>query len=99
LKNRLKSYNSDKKDDIIPIYIFETDDVDEIERCIKFYGQKYKYRKYKEIYKADINMLKDLINECSDFNKKTNLKHKNFKNKFKQNGGSHFNYYIAVYPL
>jgi hypothetical protein len=37
-------------------------------------------------------MLKDLINDCSDFNKKTNLKNKWISNK--QNGG---NYYIVIF--
>ena len=92
LKQRLKQYNGDKKDDIIPLYIYETDDIDNIEKCVKIYAKKYQYRKYKEVYKADINMLKDLINDCGEFNKKTNLKIKWKSNK--QNGG---NYYIAVF--
>jgi hypothetical protein len=92
LKQRLKQYNGDKKDDIIPLYIYETDDIDEVERCIKSYAKQYQYRKYKEVYKADINMLKDLINDCGDFNEKTNLKMK-WKS-YKQNGG---NYYIAIF--
>jgi hypothetical protein len=58
LKNRLKQYNGDKKDELVPIYIYETDDVDIVESCIKSYVKKYQYRKYKEIYKTDINMLK-----------------------------------------
>ena len=92
LKQRLKQYNGDKKDDIIPLYIYETEDIDEIERCIKHYAKKYQYRKYKEVYKADINMLKDLINDCGEFNDKTNLKNKWKSNK--QVGGRH---YIAVF--
>jgi hypothetical protein len=91
LKQRLKQYNGDKKDDIIPIYIYETDDIDEIEKCIKSYGKKYQYRKYKEVYKTDINVLKELINECGEFNDKINLK---MKWKSSQKGG---NYYIALY--
>jgi hypothetical protein len=92
LKKRLNSYNGDKKDDIIPLYIYETNNVDAIETCIKSYAKKFKYRKYKEVYKADINLLKELINDCSEFDEKTNLKMK-WKAK-KQEGG---NYYIAVY--
>jgi hypothetical protein len=38
-------------------------------------------------------MLKDLINDCGEFNEKTNLKIKWKSNK--QNGGS--NHYIAVF--
>lgn len=100
LKQRLQTYNGDKKDNIIPIYIYETDDIDEVERCIKHYGKKYKYRKYKEIYKADINMLKELINECGEFNEKTNLKFK-YSRKINQKGGNkqNFNYYVILYKL
>jgi hypothetical protein len=70
LKQRLKQYNGDKKDDIILLYVYETDDIDNIEKCVKIYAKKYQYRKYKEVYKADINMLKDLINDCGEFNEK-----------------------------
>ena len=92
LKNRLKQYNGDKKDDIIPLYIYKTNNIDEVERCIKSYAKQYQYRKYKEVYKTDINMLKDLINDCGEFNEKTNLKMK--WNSNKQNGGNH---YIAIF--
>lgn len=90
LKKRLKTYNGDKNDDIIPIYIYETDDINEIERCVKKYAKKYQYRKYKEIYKTDLNMLKELINDCGEFNDKTNLKMKytSWKKNNKQNGGT-----------
>ena len=97
LKQRLKSYNGDKKDEIIPIYIYESDNIDAVEECIKRYTKEYQYIKYKEVYKADINMLKDLINDCGEFNKKTNLKMKWISSKLnKQNGG---NYYIALYCI
>ena len=91
LKKRLNAYNGDKKDDIIPIYIYETNDINEIEKCVKTYAKRFQYRKYKEVYKTDINVLKELINDCSVFNDKTNLK---MKWKGKQYGG---NFYIALY--
>lgn len=91
LKNRLNAYNGDKKDDIIPLYIYESDDINNVEKCVKTYAKKFQYRKYKEVYKADINLLKELINDCSEFNQKTNLK---MKWKGPNTGG---NYYIALY--
>ena len=91
LKKRLLSYNGDKKDDIIPLYVYETDDIDNVELCIKSYMKKYKYRKYKEVYKVDINLLKELINDCAEFNEKTNLKIK-WKSNIK--GG---NLYLTIY--
>ena len=92
LKKRLSQYNGDKKDNIIPLYVYETDNIDEVERCVKSYAKQYQYRKYKEVYKADINMLKDLINDCGEFNEKTNLKIKWKSNK--QIGGNH---YVAIF--
>jgi hypothetical protein len=91
LKKRLNSYNGDKKDDIIPIYIYESDNIDAVEECVKRYAKEYKYRKYKEVYKTDINMLKELINECGEFRDKVSLK---LKNKSYQKSG---NYFIAIY--
>jgi hypothetical protein len=93
LKKRLNSYNGDKKDDIVPRYIYETNDIDNIEQCVKTYSKKFQYRKYKEVYKTDINVLKELINDCGEFNEKTNLK---MKWKGKQSGG---NLYIALYKI
>ena len=92
LKKRLLTYNANKKDEIVPIYVYETDDVENVEKCIKTYAKQFQYRKYKEIYKTDIDMLKELISDCSEFNEKTNLI---IKHKYKgQTGG---NYFIAVY--
>ena len=92
LRKRLTTYSSSKMDDIIPLYVYETDNVDAVEKCVKTYAKEYQYRKYKEVYKADINMLKDLINDCGEFDNNVTLK---MKNRTKhQNGG---NYYIAIY--
>jgi phage anti-repressor protein len=94
LRDRLEKYNGSKKDDIVPRYIYETDNVDEVEMCIKSYAKKYKYRKYKEVYKADLDMLKELVNDCGDFNKNIMLK---MKNRSKIQKGGNANYYIAIY--
>ena len=44
-----------KKDDVIPLYVYKTND--NIEKCVKTYTKQYQYRKYK----ADLNMLKNLM--------------------------------------
>ena len=59
LKNRLLKYNTDKKDDIIPIYIYESDDIDSVEKCIKLFMKQYQYRKYKEVYQVNIEIIKN----------------------------------------
>jgi len=94
LKNRLLKYNADKKDDIIPIYIYESDNIDAVEKCIKAFMKEYQYRKYKEIYQVNIDIIKDFINKCGDIaNLSANLKDKNKS----QIGGSKNNYYFAIY--
>jgi hypothetical protein len=92
LRKRLNSYNGDKKDDIIPIYIYETEDINNVELCIKNYAKEYQYRKYKEVYKIDINLLKELINNCGEFNNKTSL-----MMKWKGNNIEGGKLFIAVY--
>jgi len=57
LKSRLLKYNEDKKDDIILIYVYESEDIDAVEECIKRYAKEYKYRKYKEKNLLKINFL------------------------------------------
>ena len=52
------------------MYVYETDDIDNIEKCVKIYAKQYQYRKYKEVYKANLNILKDLINDCVNLMKK-----------------------------
>ena len=66
------------------------------ENCIKTYTKEYQYRKYKEVYKIDINLLKELINDCGEFNEKTNLKMK-WKGKGIGKGMNGGNLFIALY--
>lgn len=96
LKNRLLKYNTDKKDDIIPIYIYESEDIDAVEKCIKAFMKKYQYRKYKEVYQVNIDIIKQFINKCGDIAEIELDIHLKTKNKT-QKGGNHANYYIALY--
>lgn len=90
LKSRLKNYNSDKADNIKPVLIYETDNIDEIEKCIKIYAKEYQYRKYKEVYQISIDMLKDIITTCINTSCKMDLIKK--RKPLQQKGG---NYYLV----
>ena len=50
LKKRLVEYQLDKANDMRPIFIYEVNDIDNIEACVKRNMKEYQYRKYKEIY-------------------------------------------------
>lgn len=65
-KNRFNTYNSGNANDIDPLFILEVNDIDKVEKCIKNLISDYQYRKYKEIYKTDIDTLKTAFVSCDD---------------------------------
>jgi phage anti-repressor protein len=95
LAKRLNGYNSGRADDLVPLLVFETDDIDLIENCVKSLLKKYQYRKHKEIYEADIDSIKKALESCYQTNKcieliETNKTHTKTKAKYKtldQKGG------------
>lgn len=99
LKERLLKYNADKKDDIIPIYIYETKDIDAVEKCIKAFMKKYQYRKYKEVYQVNIDIIKDFINKCGNIAETDLQIHFKQQNKIKKGGNitNNLNYFMAIY--
>ena len=63
-KKRLLSHNSSHKDNMKIILIYETDDIDNVEKCIKLALKSKQYRKKKEIYEIDLDLLKEIIKDC-----------------------------------
>lgn len=102
LKKRLNTYNTGNANDIEPLFILPVNDVDNVETCIKKICKLYKYRKYKEVYEIDIDVLKNVMIECSDFVNKMNnyLKNtvakKDFKNKISRMKQKLDKYYIYI---
>lgn len=72
LKNRLKSYNSGLANDIEIVLVYECDDIDQVEKCIKVMMKNAQYRKYKEVYKVDIDIIKKAIDNCDSKIKEIN---------------------------
>lgn len=77
LKNRLNGYNSGKADSIAPILIYEANDIITVENCVKALLKKYQYRKYKEVYEADVDLIKESIKQCDELNSCLTLIKKN----------------------
>lgn len=76
LKKRMSQYNGDKIYNVTPVFVYETNDMKAIEKCVKTYGIEFQYgNKGKEMYKIDIDILKNLIADCAEFNDKTRLKY------------------------
>jgi phage anti-repressor protein len=87
LKNRLNTYNSGNANDVEPLFIIPVDDIDSVETCVKKACRNLQYRKRKEVYEIDIEVLKKITEECNDFTKKlaSILADKKEKSNFKKN--------------
>jgi len=74
LKQRLKSHQSPLSNDINILYYFETDDINRIEKCLKTFIKPYQYRKYKEVYQVNIDIIKDVISSCANISENIKLR-------------------------
>lgn len=84
-KKRFNSHNSPLANDLEVIMIYEADNIEQLESCVKIMMKKAQYRKYKEIYEVDLDIIKNIIKNCDvKLNEINNMIDK--KNK-KQKGG------------
>jgi superfamily II DNA or RNA helicase len=88
-KTRFSKHNSPMANDLEVLFQYETDNIDQVESCIKIYMKKAQYRKYKEVYQVDLNIIKKTIKKCdveiNEINKEIDRKNK------KQKGGNLLN--------
>jgi phage anti-repressor protein len=86
-KTRFSKHNSPMANDLEVLFQYETENIDQVESCIKSQMKKAQYRKYKEIYQVDLDIIKKLIKNCdtniTEINKEIDRKNK----KIKQKGG------------
>ena len=82
-KERKQVHDSSHPDDMEIIFIYETKNIDEVENCLKAILKSTQYRKRKEFYQIDENILKKLIYTCDNMT----LKVKKINKKIKQFGG------------
>ena len=92
LKKRLQSHQSPLSHDIDILFYYEADDIVKIEKCIKLFMKEYQYRKYKEVYKINIDIIKSLIKNCDNI--KISLDEKVRLSELKEDKNK--NYYINI---
>jgi hypothetical protein len=66
LAARLRSHGSSLADALEVVYVFKTRCVDKVESCMKLMLREMQYRKYKEVYEVDLDVLKKVIAGCDD---------------------------------
>lgn len=88
-KTRFSSHNSPLANDLEVLFQYETENIDQVESCVKALMKKAQYRKYKEIYRVDLDIIKQVIKNCdteiNEINKEIDKKNK------KQKGGAIIN--------
>lgn len=86
-KIRFPNHNSPLANDLIVIFCYETENITQVELCVKAYMKKAQYRKYKEIYRVDLNIIKKTIKICDTKIKEINNEIDKKNKKIKQKGG------------
>lgn len=64
-KKRFNNYNTGKYENVELIYVYETDDIERIETCLKSCIKPYIFKNKTEIYKVDLQIIKESIDNCS----------------------------------
>jgi phage anti-repressor protein len=86
-KTRFSKHNSSMANDLEVLFQYETENIDQVESCIKAQMKKAQYRKYKEVYEVDLDIIKKSLKNCdaniNEINKEIASKNK----KLKQKGG------------
>jgi len=64
MKKRLGGYNTGNANDILPLFIIPVKDIKNAEDCIKRSCKRFQYRKYKEVYQINYQVLVDSLETC-----------------------------------
>lgn len=73
-KTRFNSHNSPMANDLEVLFQYEAENIDQLESCVKLFMKKAQYRKYKEIYRIDLDILKETIKDCDANINEINIK-------------------------
>ena len=79
-KQRLQTHQTSHPEKLDIAYVYETDMIDQVESCLKNLLKTKGYRKRKEFYEIDIDILKSLIKMCECMTLSVRKKTKDIKN-------------------
>ena len=70
LAARMRSHQAAMADGVELLFVFKTDNMKQVEACAKIILRSTQYRKYKEVYQADLSKIKEVIEGCEALIKK-----------------------------
>lgn len=96
LATRLRSHGSAHGDALHPLETYKTEDVEEVEACVKAVLKKDQYRKYKEVYQAELDVINTAIMSCAQAVKKVQATRSGKKATALGGGGSNTAFIVFV---
>ena len=66
---RMRSHQSAMADNVKVEYVLKTDHMKEVEACAKALLRGTTYRKYKEVYQADLDVIKKVVSGCDEISR------------------------------
>ena len=72
--DRLSTYNTGRVEDVELLHVYQTDYRKEVERCLKKLMAEKQYRKRRELYEVDPDIVKKLIRGCASLSMKLRYK-------------------------
>jgi len=104
-KKRLLTHNSSHSDNVEIALIFETHNIDQVEQCLKVVLKNHQYRKRKEIYQVNLDILKEIMEGCDELINRVDHKIKNrnkkkvIKKLSRQPDKDNFNYFLYFHKV
>lgn len=65
LVQRLRAYRTGRAEDVDVLFKYRTDNLKGTEECIKTALREHRYHRYREVYQADVDMIKELAARCA----------------------------------
>jgi phage anti-repressor protein len=69
LETRLKTYNTGLANDLQILFELEVNDIEMVEDCAKAFLKRYQYRKRKEVYETNLEIVSGMLEKCDIFSK------------------------------
>ena len=83
---------------MIVLFIFETKNIQQIEDCVISQIKQFRYKKRKDFFQIDINIIKQLINSCNQLTLKFKQKiNKSANNTDYKLGGNSDNIFLYIH--
>jgi hypothetical protein len=95
-KKRLSNYNSANSDKMEVMYIFETKDSKKIQDCVIAQIKSYRYKKRKDFYEIDIDILKNIIKDCVELTQKYKKSLTKINKNSQEGGNNKYNLFLYI---